>query len=46
MTNVRNYDATKMYVYNRVVVLLGVKGADAFAKTKIFRDLVKDYSDK
>lgn len=45
MTNVRNYDA-KMYVYNRVVVLLGVKGADAFAKTKIFKDLVKDYGGK
>jgi len=45
MTNVRNYDA-KMYVYNRVVVLLGVKAADAFAKTKIFRDLVKGYGGK
>ena len=38
----RNYDA-KMYVYDRAVVRLGVKGADAFAKTKVFRDLVKGY---
>jgi len=34
----------KMYVYNRAVSLLGVKGADAFAKTKIFKQLVKDFT--
>jgi len=33
-----------MYVYNRAVSLLGVKGADAFAKTKIFKQLVKDFT--
>ena len=39
----RNYDA-KMYVYDRAVVRLGVKGADAFAKTKVFKQLVSDFS--
>jgi hypothetical protein len=34
----------KMYVYNRVVSRLGVKCADAFAKTKVFKQLVKDFT--
>jgi hypothetical protein len=34
----------KMYVYNRAVSRLGVKCADAFAKTKAFKQLVKDFT--
>ena len=34
----------RMYVYNRAVGRLGVKGAYAFAKTKIYKDLVKDFT--
>jgi len=33
----------RMYVYNRAVSKIGVKGADAFAKTKEFKKLVKDF---
>lgn len=33
----------RMYVYNRAVSKIGVKGADAFAKTKEFDKLVKDF---
>lgn len=34
----------RMEVYNRAVTRIGVKGADAFAKTKGFKDLVKDFT--
>jgi hypothetical protein len=34
----------KMYVYNRAVSRLGVKCADAFANTKAFKTLVKDFT--
>jgi hypothetical protein len=37
-------DNARMYVYNRAVSRLGVKGADAFAKTKVFKQLVKDFT--
>jgi hypothetical protein len=34
----------KEYVYNKTVNLIGKKGADAFSKTKEFKDLVKDFT--
>jgi hypothetical protein len=34
----------KEYVYNKAVNLIGKKGADAFSKTKEFKDLVKDFT--
>ena len=34
----------RMAVYNKAVTLVGVKGADAFAKTKAFKTLVKDFA--
>lgn len=34
----------RMYVYDKAVNLVGVKGADAFAKTKAFKTLVKDFT--
>jgi len=34
----------RMAVYNKAVNLIGVKGADAFSKTKAFKGLVKDFS--
>ena len=37
-------DNARMYVYNRAISRLGVKGADAFAKTKVFKQLVKDFT--
>jgi hypothetical protein len=37
-------DKARMYVYNRAVSKIGVKGADAFAKTKVFKQLVKDFT--
>lgn len=37
-------DKARMYVYNRAVSKIGVKGADAFAKTKGFKQLVKDFT--
>ena len=41
----RNFgNKARMYVYDRAVGRLGVKGADAFAKTKIYKDLVKDFT--
>jgi hypothetical protein len=36
-------DNAKMYVYDRAVVRIGVKGADAFAKTNVFKQLVRDF---
>jgi hypothetical protein len=33
-----------MYIYNKAVNLIGVKGADAFSKTKAFDGLVKDFT--
>ena len=33
----------RMYVYDRAVGKIGVKGADAFAKTKEFKKLVKEF---
>ena len=37
-------DKARMYVYNRAVSKIGVNGADAFAKTKVFKQLVKDFT--
>jgi hypothetical protein len=34
----------RMHIYNKAVNLIGVKGADAFAKTKAFNGLVKDFT--
>jgi hypothetical protein len=34
----------RMYVYDKAVNLVGVRGADAFAKTKAFKTLVKDFT--
>jgi hypothetical protein len=34
----------RMHVYNKAVNLIGVKGADAFSKTKAFKTLVKDFT--
>jgi hypothetical protein len=34
----------RMAVYNKAVNLIGVKGADAFSKTKAYKDLVKDFT--
>jgi hypothetical protein len=34
---------SREYVYNRAATMIGVKGADAFAKTKEFKKLVKDF---
>jgi hypothetical protein len=34
----------RMAVYNKAVALIGVKGADAFTKTKAFKGLVKDFT--
>jgi hypothetical protein len=34
----------RMYIYNKAVNLIGVKGADAFSKTKAFDGLVKDFT--
>jgi hypothetical protein len=34
----------RRYVHNKVVAFIGVKGADAFTKTKAFMSLVKKYS--
>jgi hypothetical protein len=34
---------SRKYVYDRAIGLIGVKGADLFAKTKAFEKLVKDF---
>jgi hypothetical protein len=34
----------RMAVYNKAVNLIGVKGADAFSKTKAYKDIVKDFT--
>ncbi len=34
----------RMHVYDKAVALVGVRGADAFAKTKAFKTLVKDFT--
>lgn len=34
----------RMYIYDKAVNLIGVKGADAFSKTKAFDGLVKDFT--
>jgi hypothetical protein len=34
----------RMYVYDKAVNLVGVRGADAFSKTKAFKTLVKDFT--
>lgn len=41
----RNYGkGARMEVYNRVVTRIGVKGADAFVKTKAYKNLIKDFT--
>jgi len=42
-TNKQLGSKARMYVYNRAVGKIGVAGADAFAKTKVFKNLVKDF---
>jgi len=42
-TNKQLGSKARMYVYNRAVTKIGVAGADAFAKKKVFKDLVKDF---
>jgi hypothetical protein len=36
-------EKSRKYVYDRAVGIIGVKGADAFGKTKAFEKLVKDF---